>query len=184
LDKVIQNIWSNIDHTEKDKSVDDTGKDLWKILEGQIQQLFKLRSVKDLEQVRDLLFQQLGIWENDHSMYNLACVESLLKNEKSALSYLKRAIDLGYNNGAHMDKDSDLDFIRDTVIYKELREKVLPPPVKNEPQSQSNEIDFSRSLDLLFDMGLINRSENYRILKQTNGDIATALAILLASDNK
>lgn len=52
--------------------------------------------------------------------YNLACSYSLLKIPDSCFRALKKAIQLGYRDFAFMEKDPDLDFIRNDPRYKEL----------------------------------------------------------------
>ncbi len=52
--------------------------------------------------------------------YNLACSYSLLKMADSSLSALKKAIHLGYCDFAFVEKDPDLQFIREDPRYKEL----------------------------------------------------------------
>ncbi len=52
--------------------------------------------------------------------YNLACSYSLLKMPDQGLEALKKAIQLGYRDFSFMKKDSDLDFIRKDLRFKEL----------------------------------------------------------------
>ncbi|MFH1577857.1 MAG: tetratricopeptide repeat protein [Candidatus Omnitrophota bacterium] len=52
--------------------------------------------------------------------YNLACSYSLLEMVDLSLRALKRSISLGYDDFAFMEKDSDLQFIRQDPRYKEL----------------------------------------------------------------
>ena len=55
--------------------------------------------------------------------YNLACSYSLLKVADPSLTALKKAIHLGYNDLAFIDKDPDLQFIREDPRYKQLLSK-------------------------------------------------------------
>ena len=41
--------------------------------------------------------------------YNLTCIYSLSNDKTSALNFLKKAIDLGYNDYRHVQSDTDLD---------------------------------------------------------------------------
>jgi tetratricopeptide (TPR) repeat protein len=141
-------------------------------LETRIQELFKTGSTRDLEEARQLLLQQCRISEQADSYYNLACVEARLKNEKQALQYLRKAIDLGWKKGAHVDQDSDLDSIRNTSEFKVLRERLDPKP-STIPKSYEDE------LKSLADMGWTDFAGNLRLLQQTNGDIQTVVSILL-----
>jgi len=147
----------------------------WWILEKQIYILFQSKFPKDLSLARELLLKQLNIKESAHTLYNLACVESLLKNEQESLSYLRRAIDLGFNKGDHMDKDEDLDNIRHTPNYLLLREEL----VKKKGHREENE-DYSDVLSVLEEMGFSNKSNNFRIVRQTQGNLENALALLLS----
>jgi tetratricopeptide (TPR) repeat protein len=110
----------------------------WFMKEKKIQALFKSGSVQDLEEARTLLLEQISTYETVHSVYNLACVESLLKNEKPALDYLQRAIDLGWQDLEHIGKDSDLDFIRNTPQFKEIIEK-LKEKMKKHPKPEETQ---------------------------------------------
>jgi tetratricopeptide (TPR) repeat protein len=55
--------------------------------------------------------------------YNLACSYSLLKMAEPSLSALKKAIHLGYHDFVFIEKDPDLQFIREDPRYKELLSK-------------------------------------------------------------
>lgn len=52
--------------------------------------------------------------------YNLGCSYSLLKESRLCLEALEKAIHLGYNELAFMEKDPDLEFIRKDSRYREL----------------------------------------------------------------
>lgn len=54
--------------------------------------------------------------------YNLACSYSLLGKVDSAISTLKEAMDLGYRDVEHIERDRDLINIRPDKRYKELIE--------------------------------------------------------------
>jgi hypothetical protein len=56
--------------------------------------------------------------------YNLTCIYSLLNNKASALTYLKKAIDAGYNDYGHVQLDTDLDNIRNEKEFLELNKKL------------------------------------------------------------
>jgi tetratricopeptide (TPR) repeat protein len=142
---------------------------IWK-LESEIQKLFKSGSVQDLELARKLLLEQLSVAETAHSLYNLACVESLLKNEETALLYLKKAIDGGFRDARHIDNDKDLDFIRHTPSFQVLRQ-----------QLENGTSNYENALKLLAEMGWTCTDQNIRILNQTNGDLATTIAILMSN---
>jgi hypothetical protein len=53
-------------------------------------------------------------------LYNLACAYSLKKQKKKALKYLRMAVDEGFTNRNHMEKDKDLDYIRNEKAFKQI----------------------------------------------------------------
>ncbi len=53
--------------------------------------------------------------------YNLACSLSLLGRRDASLSVLERAVALGYADLAHLDKDPDLEGVRDDPRFQALR---------------------------------------------------------------
>jgi len=59
------------------------------------------------------------------SLYNMACVESLLGNLESSVQYLDRAVVSGYHDAKHIRSDSDLDNIRGLESYKSVLVKLL-----------------------------------------------------------
>ena len=52
--------------------------------------------------------------------YDAACLYSIMGEKEKALDYLEKAFAGGFNNFHHLDKDHDMDNIRDTERYKEL----------------------------------------------------------------
>ncbi len=59
-----------------------------------------------------------------YNLYNLACTYSLDKQKKKALKSLKMAVEAGFKNRAHMEKDSDLLNIRNEKAFKEIMENL------------------------------------------------------------
>jgi len=55
--------------------------------------------------------------------YNLACSYSLVGETEKALETLKKAIQLGYTDFDYMEKDPDLESLRNDSRYKELIEE-------------------------------------------------------------
>lgn len=55
--------------------------------------------------------------------YDAACMYSRMKDKVKALKYLEKALMMGYNRFAHMERDFDLDFLRSTDEFKVLIEK-------------------------------------------------------------
>jgi len=59
-----------------------------------------------------------------YQLYNLACAYSLSKQKKNALKSLKLAVEAGFKNRAHMEKDPDLDYIRKEKAFKEIKDNL------------------------------------------------------------
>ena len=57
------------------------------------------------------------------SYYDAACLYSRMKDKINALKCLEKALELGYMRFAHIERDFDMDFIRDTEEYKSLIHK-------------------------------------------------------------
>lgn len=55
--------------------------------------------------------------------YDAACLYSRMNDKDNALKYLEKALELGYIRFSHMDRDYDLDFLRNTKEFKALIEK-------------------------------------------------------------
>ncbi len=58
--------------------------------------------------------------------YNLACLASLAKKNDEAIKNLELSFKDGYNDYDHLQKDPDLDNIRNTDKYKQLLKKYFP----------------------------------------------------------
>ena len=57
---------------------------------------------------------------DEGSYYDAACLYSLMKDKENAIRYFKKSLKLGYNQFAHIDRDYDLDFIREMSEFKAL----------------------------------------------------------------
>lgn len=57
------------------------------------------------------------------SYYDAACLYSRMKDKANSIMYLEKALKLGYNRFSHMERDYDLDDIRNMEEYKALIEK-------------------------------------------------------------
>ena len=55
--------------------------------------------------------------------YDAACLYSRMKDKENALKYLEKALKMGYNRFAHMERDFDLDFLRNSSEFKVMIEK-------------------------------------------------------------
>jgi tetratricopeptide (TPR) repeat protein len=71
--------------------------------------------------------------------YNLACSYSLLHRIDDAVAALRRALELGYADYAHLQQDPDLTYLRRSPKFREWLESFLtqrsakagPPPTSN-----------------------------------------------------
>lgn len=92
---------------------------------------------KDLKTYHSLLSEYLSYYDKasneekkifDYTLqgiyYNLCCVYSLLNNKSSAILYLKKAIDAGYNDYRHVQTDTDLDNIRKEKAFIDLENRL------------------------------------------------------------
>ena len=92
---------------------------------------------KDVKTYNALLSEYLSIYEKlsedekkinsyilNNIYYTLSCTYSLLNNKPSALTYLKKAIEVGYNDYGHVQNDTDLDNIRNEKEFVELNKKL------------------------------------------------------------
>jgi hypothetical protein len=92
---------------------------------------------RDLKTYNALLSEYLSIYEklsNDEKKensyilnniyYTLSCTYSLLNDKASAVTYLKKAIEAGYNDYGHVQLDTDFDNIRNEKEFLELNKKL------------------------------------------------------------
>ena len=61
--------------------------------------------------------------DEDSSFYDAACLYSLMNLRSTALDYLEKAFENGFDNFNHVLRDSDLDHIRGEYRFKQLFEK-------------------------------------------------------------
>lgn len=63
---------------------------------------------------------ELGFGVPANRAYDIACCYSLLKDKKQSLSWLQKALDMGYYYISHAQTDSDLKFVADDPAFKKL----------------------------------------------------------------
>jgi superkiller protein 3 len=71
--------------------------------------------------------------------YNIACCLSLMGKVDEALAWLQISVEKGFKDFKHMDKDGDLDNLRETARYREIR-NMARRAWKAEAASQPNEL--------------------------------------------
>ena len=55
--------------------------------------------------------------------YDAACLYSRMQDKSNALRFLEKCLELGYNRFAHIERDFDMDFLRETDEFKALIKK-------------------------------------------------------------
>ena len=63
---------------------------------------------------------QYGYKDKHFAYYNAACAASMAMNKDKGFSYLKKALDAGYNYWNHMNKDADIKYLRADKQYEEI----------------------------------------------------------------
>lgn len=61
-------------------------------------------------------------YDYENNLYDAACLYSLMDNKERAITYLRLAFEHGYNRFTHIEKDHDLDNIRNEKEFKQLVE--------------------------------------------------------------
>ena len=69
------------------------------------------------------------------SYYDAACLYSRMHDKENALKHLEKSLQLGYNRFAHIERDFDMDFLRDSKEYKELIDRYKSEYESNIKQS-------------------------------------------------
>jgi hypothetical protein len=101
------------------------------------------------------------------ALYNLACAYSLMGDKNKAIKYLRMSVAAGYTNFSHMDRDTDLDSIRDHRGYKDLLKK------RDEIQLKSAQVQLEK-LKQQFGEGYTYEIEEVRkLIFATNRSLET-----------
>ena len=79
--------------------------------------------LKTCESVPDSVLKQCS-WCFIDTYYNVACCESLMKRKKAAVDAFEKAIQYGYYDYAHAQKDTDLDNVRDDKRFQKAMERL------------------------------------------------------------
>eukprot|EP01129_Flabellula_baltica_P000401 TRINITY_DN1041_c0_g1_i4.p1 TRINITY_DN1041_c0_g1~~TRINITY_DN1041_c0_g1_i4.p1 ORF type:complete len:407 (-),score=123.43 TRINITY_DN1041_c0_g1_i4:75-1295(-) len=83
-------------------------------------ELMNIEDEEHLSLAREFLEHALTLKPNDPiTLYNIACIESMLSNEEEAVNQLKKAILFGYDNLNHLLQDKDFDNIKHCDGFKE-----------------------------------------------------------------
>lgn len=108
------------------------------------QKLVALLQAKDYENGAEVCRKMIGLAPADFgSHYNLACCLARLGKKDEALEALAESVKAGWLDSAHMEKDEDLDSIRDEKKYAELLAAVK---IKEEKTFAGEEIEGTKKL--------------------------------------
>lgn len=104
--------------------------------ENDFKQVIKLDSIPDEIECAQYAYYYLGDKEKAISIindmlkkndmgdfYDAACLYSIMGEKEKSISYLRKALELGYRRFAHIKRDRDLNNIRDEESYKTLIEE-------------------------------------------------------------
>jgi len=72
------------------------------------------------------------------SYYDAACLYSRMKDKNNALKYLEKSLELGYMRFAHIERDFDMDYLREMSEFKLLLEKYKSKHKVNKEQQSSS----------------------------------------------
>jgi len=85
------------------------------------QKAFQLLETRKLKEAKEVFVNLLELNPGDrNTLYNLACVCSLMGDKAEALDYLEKSIAAGWDNFEHIKSDTDLDNIRNEPRYMKL----------------------------------------------------------------
>jgi tetratricopeptide (TPR) repeat protein len=110
----------------KAESLPETGREELEATREKAMNLLKEKKYEDaLKEFAKILREVPGDW---NALYNSACAYSLLGDKAKAVEFLEKSIRAGFLDFDHIEKDSDLDNIRDEAGYKaiiEAKEKYI-----------------------------------------------------------
>ncbi|MCQ2214929.1 MAG: retroviral-like aspartic protease family protein [Bacteroidales bacterium] len=82
--------------------------------------MFAYHYLGNNDKARSILSSSLKQDPSKGNFYNAACLESLIDNKELAVAYMDSAFSKGYIDFAHINRDRDLDNIRETEEFKNL----------------------------------------------------------------
>lgn len=100
------------------------------------------------------------------SYYDAACLYCRMGNKSKAIEMLEKSLQLGYNRFAHIQRDFDMDLIRDTDEFKELLKKY-----QESNNCSSSALSLSKSNDELIttEVPFIKENGVCKVKCQING---------------
>jgi tetratricopeptide (TPR) repeat protein len=108
---------------EKKEPAEKLTREQWQRLHQEALQKLQGKEYEDAEKILKRIVK--AVPNDSTALYNLACLYSLTSKKEKALDYLEKSIKAGFTNAGHIQKDSDLDNIRNEEKYKELIKKLI-----------------------------------------------------------
>ena len=103
------------------------------------------------------------------SYYDAACLYSQMDNKQKALEYLEKSLELGYRRFAHIERDQDMDPIRDMEEFKALILKYKQSDVDGSSvRSEVEKSTISSTADIS-EIPFTKESGVYKVKCQING---------------
>lgn len=102
--------------------------------------------------------------DSSGNYYDASCLYSIMGEKEKALNYLEKAFESGFNNFHHLDKDYDMDNIRDTERYKDLLIKY-----NQQKSDTSNVADAGRWVDKVVEVPFVRSGGVTKVKCEING---------------
>lgn len=103
------------------------------------------------------------------SYYDAACLYSRMDNKQKALEYLEKSLELGYRRFAHIERDQDMDSIRDMEEFKALILKYKQSDVDGSSVRSEVEKSTISSTANISEIPFTKESGVYKVKCQING---------------
>ena len=103
------------------------------------------------------------------SYYDAACLYSRMDNKQKALEYLEKSLELGYRRFAHIERDQDMDPIRDMEDFKALILKYKQSDVDGSSVRSEVEKSTISSTAGISEIPFTKESGVYKVKCQING---------------
>jgi len=100
---------------------------------------------------------------DDGCYYDAACLYSKMGKKKEALSFLEKSLKNGYRRFAHMERDEDLDQIRNTEEYKLLIAQYSTKPIATTQERE----DHGR--EIISEIPFVKENGVYKVQCKING---------------
>lgn len=118
--------------------------------------MFAYQGLGQPDEAKEHMRQMLEAAPEDQGCYyNAACLYARMNEQTEALEYLRQALELGYRDFSHIEKDRDLDSIRDKEEFKVLIEEYkakcewsTAEPTSRTYEEVTTEIPFTKDGDM------------------------------------